>query len=148
MTTGLDPAARRVTWSLFERIRDAGTTVVLVTHSMDEAQRLCDRLVVIDSGSVVAAGTPAQLVAIMWSAWSSGSRATATSSRSSKVFRGSRPVRRRGRSVEVTGAPTVVATSARPSSTNGRASRHDGRAAIAGGRLPERGQRTVGPCGR
>ncbi len=63
MTTGLDPAARRATWELIERIRDSGTTVVLVTHFMDEAERLCDRLAVIQSGRVVATGTPGQLVA-------------------------------------------------------------------------------------
>ncbi|MFO7549726.1 MAG: ABC transporter ATP-binding protein [Acidimicrobiia bacterium] len=63
MTTGLDPAARRATWELIERIRGAGTTVVLVTHFMDEADRLCDRLAVIHQGRVVASGTPAGLVA-------------------------------------------------------------------------------------
>ena len=63
MTTGLDPAARRDTWDLIERIRDQGTTVLLVTHFMDEAERLCDRLAVIREGRIVAAGTPAQLVA-------------------------------------------------------------------------------------
>jgi ABC-2 type transport system ATP-binding protein len=63
MTTGLDPAARRATWELIERIRDGGTTVVLVTHFMDEAQRLCDRLIVVDHGRMVAAGTPEALVA-------------------------------------------------------------------------------------
>jgi ABC-2 type transport system ATP-binding protein len=63
MTTGLDPAARRDTWDLIERIRDHGTTVVLVTHFMDEAERLCDRLAVIREGRVVAGGTPAQLIA-------------------------------------------------------------------------------------
>lgn len=62
MTTGLDPASRRVAWDLIRRIRDAGTTVVLVTHFMDEAERLCDRLVVIDRGTVVASGTPAELI--------------------------------------------------------------------------------------
>lgn len=63
MTTGLDPAARRATWQLIERIRDAGTTVVLVTHFMDEAERLCDRLAVVAAGRVVDTGTPAELVA-------------------------------------------------------------------------------------
>jgi ABC-2 type transport system ATP-binding protein len=63
MTTGLDPAARRATWDLIERIRASGTTVVLVTHFMDEAERLCDRLAVINRGRVVASGTPAELVA-------------------------------------------------------------------------------------
>ncbi|GGC08228.1 ATP-binding cassette domain-containing protein [Cellulomonas carbonis] len=63
LTTGLDPAARRDTWDLVEQVRDAGVTVLLVTHFMDEAERLCDRLVVVDRGTVVASGTPAGLVA-------------------------------------------------------------------------------------
>lgn len=62
LTTGLDPAARRATWNLVERVRDSGVTVLLVTHFMDEAERLCDRLVVIDDGRVVAEGTPAALI--------------------------------------------------------------------------------------
>jgi len=62
MTTGLDPSSRRVAWDLIRRIRDGGTTVVLVTHFMDEAEALCDRLIVIDSGTVVAEGTPQGLV--------------------------------------------------------------------------------------
>lgn len=62
MTTGLDPSARRVTWDLIRRIRDRGTTVVLVTHFMDEAETLCDRLVVIDSGTIIATGSPQQLI--------------------------------------------------------------------------------------
>ncbi|MEY7972680.1 ABC transporter ATP-binding protein [Saccharomonospora xinjiangensis] len=63
LTTGLDPHARRDVWRLVERIRDSGVTVVLVTHFMEEAERLCDRLAIIDSGRVVATGTPAGLVA-------------------------------------------------------------------------------------
>jgi len=63
MTTGLDPASRRVAWDLIRQIRDRGTTVVLVTHFMDEAESLCDRLVVIDSGTVVAGGSPQGLIA-------------------------------------------------------------------------------------
>ncbi|WP_129786153.1 ABC transporter ATP-binding protein [Promicromonospora panici] len=62
LTTGLDPAARRATWNLVERVRDSGVTVLLVTHFMDEAERLCDRLVVIDGGRVVAEGTPSALI--------------------------------------------------------------------------------------
>ncbi|WP_454044715.1 ABC transporter ATP-binding protein [Cellulosimicrobium sp. Marseille-Q8652] len=62
LTTGLDPQARRTTWELVERVRDRGVTVLLVTHFMDEAERLCDRLVVIDRGRVVAAGSPAELI--------------------------------------------------------------------------------------
>ncbi len=62
LTTGLDPQARRSTWDLVERVRDTGVTILLVTHFMDEAERLCDRLVVIDGGRVVAEGTPAGLI--------------------------------------------------------------------------------------
>lgn len=62
LTTGLDPAARRATWDLVERVRDSGVTVLLVTHFMEEAERLCDRLVVIDGGLVVAEGTPSALI--------------------------------------------------------------------------------------
>jgi ABC-2 type transport system ATP-binding protein len=61
MTTGLDPAARRVTWGLIEEIRDQGTTVVLVTHFMDEAERLCDRVAVVERGRIIAEETPAAL---------------------------------------------------------------------------------------
>ena len=64
MTTGLDPAARRETWGLINAVRDAGTTVVLVTHFMDEAQRLCDRVAVVRRpGRVIALDTPGALVA-------------------------------------------------------------------------------------
>ena len=63
LTTGLDPQARRDTWDLIESVRDRGVTVVLVTHFMEEADRLCDRLAVIDQGRVVALDTPAGLVA-------------------------------------------------------------------------------------
>ncbi|MFD6070698.1 MULTISPECIES: ABC transporter ATP-binding protein [Amycolatopsis] len=63
LTTGLDPQARRDAWGLIERVRDRGVTILLVTHFMEEAERLCDRLAVIDSGRVVALDTPAGLVA-------------------------------------------------------------------------------------
>ncbi|MEU5937776.1 ABC transporter ATP-binding protein [Micromonospora sp. NPDC047548] len=62
LTTGLDPQARRNTWELIERVRDNGVTIVLVTHFMEEAERLCDRLAVIDRGRVVALDSPAGLV--------------------------------------------------------------------------------------
>jgi ABC-2 type transport system ATP-binding protein len=61
LTTGLDPQARRDTWELIERVRDRGVTIVLVSHFMEEAERLCDRVAVIDSGLVVALDTPAAL---------------------------------------------------------------------------------------
>jgi len=63
MTTGLDPAARRVAWELVEDLRARGTTVVLVTHFMDEAERLCDRVGVMEGGRLVALETPQGLVA-------------------------------------------------------------------------------------
>ncbi|WBB71049.1 ABC transporter ATP-binding protein [Micromonospora sp. WMMD812] len=62
LTTGLDPQARRDAWGLIERVRDRGVTIVLVTHFMEEAERLCDRVAVIDGGRVVALDTPAGLV--------------------------------------------------------------------------------------
>ena len=63
MTTGLDPAARRVAWELIGAIRDRGATVVLVTHFIDEAERLCDRVAVFNQGWVVALDSPQGLVA-------------------------------------------------------------------------------------
>jgi ABC-2 type transport system ATP-binding protein len=62
LTTGLDPQARRDVWDLIERIRQRGVTILLVTHFMEEAERLCDRLALIDSGRVVAIDSPAGLV--------------------------------------------------------------------------------------
>ncbi len=58
LTTGLDPAARRDTWALVRRLRAGGVTVLLVTHAMDEAEALCDRIVVVCRGRIVAEGTP------------------------------------------------------------------------------------------
>jgi ABC-2 type transport system ATP-binding protein len=63
LTTGLDPQARRDTWELIEKVRDRGVTIVLVTHFMAEAERLCDRVAVIDAGRLVALDSPAGLVA-------------------------------------------------------------------------------------
>ncbi|MGH3878585.1 MAG: ABC transporter ATP-binding protein [Actinophytocola sp.] len=62
LTTGLDPQARRDAWDLIEGIRARGVTILLVTHFMAEAERLCDRIAVIDSGKLVAIDTPAGLV--------------------------------------------------------------------------------------
>lgn len=63
LTTGLDPESRRATWDVVQEVRDRGVTIVLVTHYMDEAEYLCDRLVLIDRGTVVAAGAPWELIA-------------------------------------------------------------------------------------
>ncbi|GAA0956776.1 ABC transporter ATP-binding protein [Kribbella koreensis] len=62
LTTGLDPQARRDTWELVKQIRDSGVTIILVTHFMEEAEYLCDRIAIIDAGLVVALDTPAGLV--------------------------------------------------------------------------------------
>jgi ABC-2 type transport system ATP-binding protein len=61
MTTGLDPGARRDAWELIERVRNRGVTIILVTHFMEEAERLCDRVALLDSGRVAALDTPAGL---------------------------------------------------------------------------------------
>jgi ABC-2 type transport system ATP-binding protein len=63
LTTGLDPQARRDTWALVEGVRAQGATVVLVTHFMEEAERLCDRVAVLDAGRIVALDTPVALAA-------------------------------------------------------------------------------------
>jgi ABC-2 type transport system ATP-binding protein len=60
-TAGMDPRARAGTWELVRERRDAGTTIVLTTHHMDEAEQLCDRLAIIDRGRIVAEGTPAEI---------------------------------------------------------------------------------------
>jgi ABC-2 type transport system ATP-binding protein len=61
-TTGLDPQARRNFWGLIETVRARGTTVVLTTHYMEEAERLCDEIAIVDRGRIIARGNPAQLV--------------------------------------------------------------------------------------
>jgi ABC-2 type transport system ATP-binding protein len=62
-TTGLDPQARRHLWEIIERIRVDGRTIVLTTHYMEEAQRLCDRVAIMDHGQVIELGTPRALIA-------------------------------------------------------------------------------------
>jgi ABC-2 type transport system ATP-binding protein len=62
-TTGLDPQSRRQLWDIIRRFQERGGTVLLTTHYMDEAQRLCDRIAIIDHGVVIAAGTPTELIA-------------------------------------------------------------------------------------
>jgi ABC-2 type transport system ATP-binding protein len=61
-TTGLDPQARRSLWELVKNIREKGTTVIITTHYMDEAEYLCDRVAIIDSGNIVALDTPDKLI--------------------------------------------------------------------------------------
>jgi len=61
-TTGLDPQARHILWDRLFRLKEQGTTLVLTTHYMDEAEQLCDRLIVVDKGVIMAEGTPASLI--------------------------------------------------------------------------------------
>ena len=63
LTTGLDPQARRAMWALVEEVRREGTTVFLTTHYMEEAERLCDRVCIIDKGRIVALDSPERLIA-------------------------------------------------------------------------------------
>jgi ABC-2 type transport system ATP-binding protein len=62
-TTGLDPQSRRQLWEIIREIRSAGNTVLLTTHYMDEAERLCDRVAIVDLGKIIALGTPHELIA-------------------------------------------------------------------------------------
>src|SRR5205814_3558898 len=62
LTTGLDPQARRAIWTLVTSIRERGTTVFLTTHLMEEAERLCDRVAIIEHGRIIELGTPDELV--------------------------------------------------------------------------------------
>ncbi len=61
-TTGLDPQARHILWDRLFRLKEAGVTLILTTHYMDEAEQLCDRLVVVDKGKIMAEGSPAALI--------------------------------------------------------------------------------------
>ncbi|MDQ6752104.1 MAG: ATP-binding cassette domain-containing protein [Actinomycetota bacterium] len=61
-TTGLDPQARHILWDRLFRLKEAGTTLILTTHYMDEAEQLCDRLIVVDKGRIMAEGSPSALI--------------------------------------------------------------------------------------
>ncbi|HYZ54377.1 MAG TPA: AAA family ATPase, partial [Streptosporangiaceae bacterium] len=61
-TTGLDPQARHIVWDRLFRLKQRGVTLILTTHYMDEAEQLCDRLVVMDSGKIAAEGSPRELI--------------------------------------------------------------------------------------
>ena len=80
-TTGLDPQARHLVWERLFRLKQRGVTLVLTTHYMDEAEQLCDRLVVMDKGKIVAEGSPRELIegtrpARCWSSASARTRWT------------------------------------------------------------------------
>jgi ABC-2 type transport system ATP-binding protein len=77
-TTGLDPQSRRQLWSVFERFRADGGSILITTHYMEEAEALCDRVAVVDRGRVIALGSPAELVASLDRARPAGAPASAT----------------------------------------------------------------------
>ena len=110
MTTGLDPMSRRVTWDLVRQVRDQGTTVVLVTHFMDEAEELCDRIAVINEKRVVAIDTPNGLV----EQFGGGTTVTFSTDAADLGFLGEIEevdgVTRRGRRVTVTGHGALLAS--------------------------------------
>lgn len=110
LTTGLDPQARRHTWDLINNIRDEGKTVVLVTHFMDEAELLCDRVAIIDHGRIVALDTPEALISRVPA--SQRIRFTATNGFNSDVLAelpGVTGVSREGTTVTVQGSGSLVA---------------------------------------
>jgi ABC-2 type transport system ATP-binding protein len=108
MTTGMDPLARRVAWGLIERIRDRGATVILVTHFMDEAERLCDRIAVVSAGKVVALGTPEELRREHGGATQVRFTAKIGDGGFLKKIKGVQAVRIDGESVEVEGTGAVA----------------------------------------
>jgi ABC-2 type transport system ATP-binding protein len=108
MTTGLDPAARRAAWRLIGQIREAGTTVVLVTHLMDEAERLCDRLAVVDEGRIVSVGTPAELISRYDDRITVRFSFEGSDERWLESLPGVERVRRRGHLVELVGSTNMV----------------------------------------
>ncbi|MBN1693405.1 MAG: ABC transporter ATP-binding protein [Dehalococcoidales bacterium] len=109
MTTGLDPAARRVAWDLIRAVRDRGTTVVLVTHFMDEAENLCDRVAIVDKGKIVASDSPQGLIA----SYATGVRVLFSTDKPDLAFlekvSGVKNVTRRGDRVEVEGSGPLLA---------------------------------------
>jgi ABC-2 type transport system ATP-binding protein len=102
-TTGLDPQARRQLWDLIERFKLAGRTIVLTTHYMDEAERLCERVAIMDHGKSIALGTPRELVASLGIEhvveFAAGSAATPLDAKALRQLEGVRDVRAENGSV-------------------------------------------------
>ena len=111
LTQGLDPAARRDVWDAIRSLRDAGTTVLLVTHYMDEAEALCDRVVVMDGGRVLDSGPPAQLVDrhAPWATMRFAAGEANGVGESVQTIAGVAEVRRVGPSIEVHGHRRMIA---------------------------------------
>jgi ABC-2 type transport system ATP-binding protein len=109
MTTGLDPAARHTAWDLVRAVRDAGTTVVLVTHVMEEAERLCDRVAVLERGTIVALDNPGALIAKHAGEITVRFSANLSDLRWLRTVAGVDQVTRRNGSVELRGTGPVLA---------------------------------------
>jgi ABC-2 type transport system ATP-binding protein len=111
LTQGLDPAARRDVWDAIRSLRDAGTTVLLVTHYMDEAEALCDRVVVMDGGRVLDSGPPVALVDrnAPWATVRFDALRSSVRPEDLRAIDGVRQVRRVGGAVEVFGDRRMIA---------------------------------------
>jgi ABC-2 type transport system ATP-binding protein len=109
LTQGLDPAARRVAWELIRAIRDRGATVVLVTHYMDEAEQLCDRVAVVEGGRVVATDSPQGLIARFGGPITISFTADGHDVRFLEGMAHVQAVRRRGERIEAEGTGPVLA---------------------------------------
>jgi len=109
LTQNLDPSARRQTWELVRRVRDRGTTVVLVTHDVEEAERLCDRVVVLHRGRVVADGAPPAIVEALGGVPTVRFTDADLDVRPLRSLPGVSSVQRHGPEVAVTGSGPVLA---------------------------------------
>lgn len=109
LTQNLDPLARRRTWDLVRRVHARGTTVVLVTHDVEEAERLCDRVVVMAHGRVVADGTPDEIVDDLGAETTVRFTDSKIDARTLRALPGVREVRRRGPEVQVAGTGPLLA---------------------------------------
>jgi ABC-2 type transport system ATP-binding protein len=104
-TTGLDPQARRQLWDLIEQFKSSGRTILLTTHYMDEAERLCERVAIMDNGKQIALGTPRELIASICAehmvAFSAGSNSNALDIPALRHIEGVRDVRTENGAVEM-----------------------------------------------
>jgi ABC-2 type transport system ATP-binding protein len=110
LTTGLDPEARRETWALIERMRERGVTVILVTHFMDEAETLCDRVALINRGSLRALDTPEAIAAAAGENWIRFVPSQPVDDQALYAVHGVQAVERKGRYVTVTGTGDLAAS--------------------------------------